>query len=75
MWREATLWVYGEGPLRLRFEADSQTLLRVFADEHVVDQIGFVGAGVTETVLTGEGWHPIVLVESTRGVRLVGIEH
>jgi hypothetical protein len=74
MWREATLWVYGEGPLRLRFEANSQTLLRLFADGQVADQIGFVGQGVAETTLTGQGWHPIVLIESTRGVRLVGIE-
>jgi hypothetical protein len=75
MWREATLWVYGEGPLRLRFEADAQTFLRVFADGQVADQIGFVGRGIAETTLTGEGWHPLVLVESTRGVRLVAVEH
>jgi hypothetical protein len=73
--REATLWVYGEGSVRLHFEADSQTLLRVFADGRVADQIGFTGRGVAEVALTGREWHPLVLVESTRGVRLVDIEH
>jgi hypothetical protein len=72
---EATLWVYGEGPLRLQFEAEAETLIRMFADGQVADQIGFVGRGVAETTLTGEGWHPIVLVESTRGVRLLDTEH
>jgi hypothetical protein len=72
---EATIWVYGAGPLRLHFEAGSQTLLRVLADGQVADQIGFVGQGVAEATLTGEGWHSIVLIESTRGVRLVAVEH
>jgi hypothetical protein len=72
---EATIWVYGAGPLRLHFEAGSQTLLRVLADGQVADQIGFVGQGVAEARLTGEGWHSIVLIESTRGVRLVAVEH
>jgi hypothetical protein len=72
---EATIWVYGQGPLRLHFEAESQTLLRMFADGEVVDQIGFLRRGVAEATLTGEGWHSIVLIESTRGVRLVAVEH
>jgi hypothetical protein len=72
--REATLWVYGEGPVRLHFEAEQQTLLRVLVDEKVADQIGFTGRGTAEATLTGRGWHPILLIESTRGVRLLAVE-
>jgi hypothetical protein len=71
---EATIWIYGEGPLRLHFHADTETLLRMFVDGNVADQIGFVGRGAAEATLRGDAWHPIVLVESTRGVRLVGVE-
>jgi hypothetical protein len=72
--REATVWVYGEGLVRLHFEAASQTFLRVFADGNVADQIAFTDRGVAEVTLTGRQWHPLVLVESTRGVRLVAVE-
>jgi hypothetical protein len=72
--REASLWVYGEGPVRLHFVAGAETLLRVFVDGQVGDQIGFVERGKADITLKGSGWHPIVLVESTRGVRLVAVE-
>jgi hypothetical protein len=72
---EATIWVYGEGPLRLHFQASAETLMRMFVDGQVADQIGFVGRGVAETTLSEDAWHPIDLVESTRGVRLVAVEH
>jgi hypothetical protein len=72
---EATIWVYGAGALRLQFQADAETRLRIFADGQVADQIGFTSRGVAEATLAGETWHPIVLIESTRGVRLVALEH
>jgi hypothetical protein len=70
---EASLWVYGDGAVQLHLAASAPTLLRVFADGEVADQVEFARTGVAEALLEGSGWHALLLVPSTRGLRLTAV--
>jgi hypothetical protein len=69
----ATLWLYGQGPLRLRFDAPAPTSLRMIVGGRVVAQSNFEGEGSIQTTLAETGWHSVLLIPSRRDVRLAEI--
>jgi hypothetical protein len=61
--RDATIWLYGSGSLRLRFSARSS--VRLWVDGRPAD--------LRNTRVTAPGWHSLLLSSATAGLRLESV--
>jgi hypothetical protein len=68
--RQATIWVYGEGPIRLHFSSQQAISVHLIEEGRLLDQAWVSGTAVLEARLTGPAWHPLLLDASIAGVRL-----
>jgi hypothetical protein len=70
MTRQATIWAYGEGPIRLHLSSQETISVHLIEKDRLLDQAWVSGAAVLEARLTGPAWHPLLLDSSIAGLRL-----
>ena len=68
--REGALWLYGQGTAELELEAQSPTVVSVYADARAVEPVVVDGRETIRVELPNGGWHPFV-VQGAPGLRLV----
>jgi hypothetical protein len=68
--RQATIWVYGEGPIQLHLRAPGPIRLRLLADGRLLDMRRFSENVIILARLSGMRWHPLLLDASASGLRL-----
>jgi hypothetical protein len=68
--RQATIWVYGEGPIGLILRSPTTVTATLFADGRLADHRVFEGPGRASARLEGVRWHALLLFSSTAGIRL-----
>lgn len=68
--RQATIWVYGKGPIRLHLSSHETISVHLIEKGRLLDQAWVSGTAVLEARLTGPAWHPLLLDASIAGLRL-----
>jgi hypothetical protein len=67
---EGALWLYGSGRAEVVLEAETPTLVTVYADARAVEPVVVDGRTTIGVELPNQAWHPFV-VRGARGLRLV----